>query len=87
MTIPTTPVHVGAEPGGVYINARDAEVWHRALKLALDPYKAPEIRSAADKSLAALQRLLLAGAEGRDAIPLGDLADAENAEIIARSRR
>lgn len=55
---PTSPVAIDNDPTGVYICARDAEVWHRALKLALDPYKAPEIRAAADASLAALQRLL-----------------------------
>ena len=41
---PTSPVAIDNDPTGVYICARDAEVWHRALKLALDPYKAPEIR-------------------------------------------
>ena len=54
----THPVAIDNDPTGVYICARDAEVWHRALSLALDPYKAPEIRAAADHSLGVLRNLL-----------------------------
>lgn len=75
MTIPTTPVHVGTEPAGVYINRRDADVWTRALTLALDPYKAPEIRAAADVSLQALRRLLDHGVKGTHAVPMADLTE------------
>ena len=54
----THPVAIDSDPTGVYICARHAEVWHRALNLALDPYKAPEIRAAADHSLGVLRNLL-----------------------------
>ena len=54
----THPTAIDNDPTGVYICARDAEVWNRALSLALDPYKAPEIRAAADHSLGVLRNLL-----------------------------
>lgn len=71
---PTSPVAIDNDPTGVYICARDAEVWHRALKLALDPYKAPEIRAAADHSLGVLRNLL------RDAVSGINVCEIETKE-------
>ena len=70
----TSPIAIDNDPAGVYICARDAEVWHRALSLALDPYKAPEIRAAADHSLAALRNLL------RDAVSNVNVREIETKE-------
>jgi hypothetical protein len=70
----STPVTVHGEAAGVYLNATDAERWCAILRIALDPYKAPEARAPAEEALKTLQRLLIAGAKGDNAVDMSEIA-------------
>lgn len=67
------PVTIHGIPQGAYISARDCELWYAHIAIAIDIYKAPEIRDAAMDALKGLQRLFVAGAKGTDAVDVSEI--------------